>query len=190
MPKQNKKTTINPDKEKSTKKGLENTADSDLSDAEKKLRGPKSKYDVKVKPYLDKIALYTRCGVTETQIREYYDVSKAQWAEYKRKYPELSETLYKAKQEFKTTLVNKAYEVACGYYYEETKTVKQKDENGNDVATTTTQKRYAKPDPAMIQFLLINRFPADFARDPHTVELRKKALEQSRQLPFSDGEGV
>jgi len=157
----------------------------------KKTRGAKSRYDDKVKPYLEKIALYVRCGVTEKQLQEYYDVGSTQWWTYKRKYPEFAETLYKATQDFKFELINEAYKIAHGYEYTEVKTVEEKDVDGKVLSVvTTTQKRYAKADAAMLQFLLINRFPAEFARDPQTVELRKKALAQNKSLPFEDSEGI
>ena len=55
--------------------------------------GNKSQYANKVKPYLADIARYIRCGLTEGQLCEYYNVSKTQWAQYKKKYPELNETI-------------------------------------------------------------------------------------------------
>ena len=43
----------------------------------------------------------------------------------------------------------------------------------------------------MIQFLLINRFSGEFARDPQAIELRKKALELAKDGKLPDGwEGV
>ena len=53
-------------------------------------------------------------------------------------------------------------------------------------------EHYQKPDAGMLQFLLINRLPDDFARDPHAVELRKKALELAEKgaTPSTDWEGV
>ena len=42
----------------------------------------------------------------------------------------------------------------------------------------------------MIQFLLINRFCGEFARDPQAIELRKKALELAeRGVIPPDSEG-
>ena len=76
--------------------------------------GNKSQYANKVEPYLADIARYTRCGLTEGQLCEYYNVGKTQWTHYKKKYPELNETLFKARQQFKADLVNRAYEVAMG----------------------------------------------------------------------------
>ena len=52
-----------------------------------------------------------------------------------------------------------------------------KDADGNITGTKTKiVKRYARADAGMIQFLLINRYPEDFARDPQVLSLRKEAL--------------
>lgn len=160
---------------------------------QKKKRGGECQYANKVKPYLEDIARYVRCGVTEGQICEFYGVGKTQWSAYKKKYTELAETLYTAKNALKTDLINKSYEVAMGYDYTETTTVEYKDKQGNITGTkTTTYKRHAKADGNMIQFLLINRFPDEYARDPQSIELRKKALELAERgvIPPDDTEGV
>lgn len=160
--------------------------------AEKKKTGCPSEYANKVLPYLADIARYARCGVTEGQLCEYYDVGKTTWAKYKKDNPELAETLLKAKQEYRTDLINKSYEVAMGYDYEEETTVTIKDKAGNITGTKTTKtKRHAKADAGMLQFLLINRFSSDFMRDPQIVALRKKALElaENGKIPH-DMEGI
>lgn len=187
MPKQSKKTPKNA----GTPAPVENSGGT-ASDKKKK-RGGECQYANKVKPYLTDIARYVRCGVTEGQICEYYGVGKTQWAQYKKKYPELTETLSNAKKALKTDLINKSYEVAMGYDYTETTTVEYKDKQGNITGTkTTTYKRHAKADGNMIQFLLINRFPDEYARDPQAIELRKKALELAEcgVIPPDDTEGV
>lgn len=149
---------------------------------EGKKRGCPSEYENKVLPYLSDIEKYARCGVTEGQLAAYYNVGKTSWAKYKKENPELSERLYKAKTEFKTDLVNRAYQVAMGYEYTEETTVTLKDKSGNVTGTKTTKhKRYARADAAMLQFLLINRASDEFARDPQVIELRKKALELAEQ---------
>jgi hypothetical protein len=156
-------------------------------------RGQKDEYDNKVKPYLSEIAKYHRCGVTEGQLAEYYDVGKTSWAKYKQQHPEFSETLLKAKRELKTDLVNQSYKVAMGYEYEEEKTETYFDKLGNVNGSKTVKiKHYAKPDAGMLEFLLINRFPEEFARDPHAIEMRKKALELAEQgkLNPNDTEGL
>lgn len=159
---------------------------------QKKPTGKPSQYANKVKPYLKDIERYVRCGVTEGQICEFYGVGKTQWAQYKKDNAELNEILCKAKTELKTNLANKAYEVAIGYTYEETTTVEYKDKDGKITGyKTTTNKKYAKADAGMLEFLLINRFSDEFARDPQMVELRRQALKlQAEGKIPSNAEGI
>ena len=158
--------------------------------------GGKSQYETKILPNLAEIERYHRVGVTEAQLCAYYEVGKTQWTQYKKDHPELAEILCNAKKALKTELINRAYEVATGGTYVETTIVEYYTiKDGQKVVTggkTTTHKRYSKPDAGMLQFLLINRFPDEFARDPHAVELRKKALELAEQgkAPSDGWEGV
>lgn len=183
MPKQPKNTDVkkNADlkaQKTASKRAKKNVSkDSNTTGTSKKPGNP-SLYLEKIYPYLSDIGRYIRCGVTEGQLASYYNVGKTSWAKYKKEYPEMNETVNKAKTEFKTEIVSKAYEVAMGYEYTESTTVDLFDNDGEKVGTkTTTYKKYAKADAGMLQFLLINRIPDEFARDPQILELRKKALE-------------
>lgn len=190
MPKQSKKETAEKEKKRTAPKETKSVDNQKAK--EKKKTGSPSQYANKVKPYLSEIERYVRCGVTEGQICQYYNVGKTQWAQYKKDNPELNETLFKAKTALGVDLVNKSYQVAMGYEYEETTTQEYKDKSGNVTGTKkTTYKRHAKADAGMLQFLLINRFSDQFARDPQMIELRKKALELQKdgKLPF-DTEGI
>ena len=194
MPKQSKKTE-NTEAEKkppkkTTKKQPAKTAKT-AATGEKKKRGSPSQYANKVLPYLADIERYVRYGVTEGDICAYYGVGKTQWAQYKKDNPELTETLLRAREAQKDDLLNNAYRVAIGYYYEETHTTTVIID-GKPHTKTYTDRKYAKPDAGMIQFLLINRFSGEFARDPQAVELRKKALELAKdgKLPPDGWEGV
>lgn len=191
MPKQsrnNKKTTTAKNATKKTSKkppakknvaAAGTTADT----AENGKRGAKSQYANKVLPYLDKIEYFAHYGVSEGDICKFFGVGKTQWAQYKKDYPELTETLLRAREAQKGDLIDNAYRVAMGYYYEEieTSTVMI---DGKPHTKTKTVRKYSKPDAGMLQFLLINRFTAEFARDPQAVELRKKALELAEQGKF------
>lgn len=189
MPKQLSKTTT---KKTIIKNDFENPQQEAENLSIKKPTKSKSQYANKVLPYLTDIERYVRCGVTEGQICEFYGVGKTQWAQYKKEHPELVGALCKAKNDLKVNLINKSYEVAVGYEYIETTTVEYFDKDGVVTGSkTTTHKRYAKADAGMLQFLLINRFPAEFARDPQMIELRNKALQMQAdgKIPF-DAEGV
>lgn len=197
MAKKSEKPTV--DEAKNTKakqppkKKVKKPSSEAAENGKQKKRGTPSEYPNKVKPYLSDIARYIRCGVTEGQICDYYGVGRTQWAQYKKDNPELTETLLKAKQAFQVELVNQAYKTAMGYHYEEEYITVIKDKDGNITGEKiNTRKRYSPPDVGMIQFLLINRFKAEFARDPHAVELRKMALELAKEGKLSpdDVEGV
>lgn len=186
MPKQSTKVPKKDERLKKTSKTNESQT------KPKKPTGKPSQYANKVKPYLTDIERYVKCGVTEGQICEFYGVGKTQWAQYKKDNSELNEILCKAKDVLKTNLVNKAYEVAIGYEYEETTTVEYKDPDGTVTGVkTTTYKRFAKADAGMLEFLLINRFSDEFARDPQMVELRKQALklQEEGKIP-ANAEGI
>ncbi len=152
-----------------------------------------SEYGKKVEPFLAEIKKYIRCGVTEEQLCEFYQVGKTSWAKYKKDNPEFAETVCNARAELKTDLINQAYKVAMGFEYTETKTTTEKDKEGNILKTTEmVHERYARPDAGMIEFLLINRFPSEFARDPQAIALRKKALELAEKgvIPPEQLEGI
>lgn len=186
MPKQSKKTLKN---DETTQNQPETN---NQQQKPKKPTGKPSQYANKVKPYLADIEKYARCGVTEGQICEFYGVGKTQWVQYKKDNPELNEILLKAKNQLKTDLINRAYQIAIGYEYEETTTVTYKDKDGNVTGTKTTiHKRYAKADGNMVEFLLINRFSDEYARDPQMLELRKRALKlQAEGKIPPDAEGI
>ena len=188
MPKQPQNTDVKEKGAKSTEKKNSKKATTAKKttakkpDTEKKKRGSPNLYKEKILPYLKDIERYTRCGVTEGQLAVYYNVGKTSWAKYKKENSEFNETVNKAKTEFKTDIINRAYEVAMGYEYTETTTITLTDNDGNPIGEkTTTYKKYAKADAGMLQFLLINRISDEFARDPQILALRKKALELAEQ---------
>lgn len=151
-----------------------------------KRTGRRDLYLEKVKPFLKDIRKYARCGCTEEQIRAFYKVGHTAWNKYKKEHDELKEALLEGKREFKTGLLNSAYEVAMGYTYTEIDRLEIYDEMGDLKETRiTTHEKKAKADAGMIMFLLINRFSDEYARDPHMVEIRKKAMELAEEGKLS-----
>lgn len=137
----------------------------------KKNKTNPNKYETNIKPYLTDIKKYREHGVTEEQLYTYYGVGKTQWTKYKKTYSELSELLCSGLKTYKMNLVNRANEIAEGYYYEESTTTTTKDNEGNVLSVTTkVHKKYAKADSNMMQFLLINRFPKEFSKQPKEQE--------------------
>ena len=142
-----------------------------------KKESKKTKYEELIKPHLEDIKCYVSHGVTEEEVRNFYGIGKTMWYEYKKKHSELNELLCNAKQICRVNLLNRAFEVANGYEYTETTTEEVKDKDGLITGTKTkVVKRYARADAGMIQFLLINRYPEDFARDPQILSIRKESL--------------
>lgn len=142
-----------------------------------KKESKKTKYEELIKPHLEDIKCYVSHGVTEEEVRNFYGIGKTMWYEYKKKHSELNELLCNAKQICRVNLLNRAFEVANGYEYTETTTEEVKDKDGNITGTKTkVVKRYARADAGMIQFLLINRYSEDFARDPQILSIRKESL--------------
>ena len=191
MPKQSKKTENTEATKKPPAKKAKKPPTKPAENSEKKKRGTPSQYANKVKPYLADIERYARCGVTEGDICAKYGVGKTQWAQYKKDNPELTETLLRARESQKGDLLNNAYRVAMGYHYEETHTTTVIID-GVPHTKTYVDRKYAKPDAGMIQFLLVNRYSGEFARDPQAIELRKKALELAKdgKIPPDGWEGV
>lgn len=159
-----------------TPENMEKTSENDPKTPKK--RGVEDLYPTKILPYLSDIERYASCGVLEGQLAAYYHVGKTSWAKYKKEHPEFAETLNRAIVKARTALINRSFEVAMGYDYTETVTVTTRDKTGKETGSkTTVRKCHAKADAGMLQFLLINRIPEDFARDPQAIALRRRALE-------------
>lgn len=147
----------------------------------------KSQYETKIKPFLSEIERFISCGISELEVAKYYGIGRTSWYKYKRENSELNELLFRSKKKLKVDLVNQAYEVAMGYEYEEVKMEKVFDGDNQLVSQKVTRyKHRAKADGAMIQFLLINRFHDEFARDPQAIALREKSLELEQQNNLTD----
>lgn len=143
-------------------------------------------YSTLIKPNLEEIKRYISCGVTEEQLYTFYGVSKSQWWRYKKQYAELSNIIASAKDKLKAELICKAYQVAMGYTVSDEKKIYVYDENGENpkIVQAIIQTKQVKADANMLMWLLINRFPSEFSRDPQILELKRKA--QETQINIDD----
>lgn len=135
------------------------------------------KYEQKVKPYLSEIAEMA-LTMTEEEIAEALGISYATFQRYKTHYEELRDALKSGRRvlvwEVKDNLIKKAK----GYYYEETKTVRERDDTGELIVTRIeTNRKWAPPDVAAANLLLKNYDRDNWANDPQALELRKRELE-------------
>lgn len=143
-------------------------------------------YNTVIKPNLDEIKRYISCGVTEEQLYTFYGISKSQWWRYKKQYKELSDLIVTAKNKLKADLICKAYQVAMGYTLSDEKKIYVYDEKGENpkIVQAIIHTKQVKADANMLMWLLINRFPSEFARDPQILELKRKA--QAVQINIDD----
>ncbi len=152
-----------------------------------KITESNSQYSKTIKPELDNIEKYCRCGVTEKQLQAFYKISKSQWQKYKKQYNELQNAINAGNAVFKTELVNKSYELAIGFTYEEETKQYARGEDGQEILVSRkVTTKYIKPDPNILMWLLINRFPNEYARDPQTLQLKRDALEKDNK-PTTEG---
>ncbi|MBT2727852.1 helix-turn-helix domain-containing protein [Bacillus sp. ISL-75] len=82
-------------------------------------RGRKNKYDTHVYPRLEEIGHWCREGLTEEEICKRLGVSHASFAEYKKQFPELLDTLKTNKEIADYRVEDALYLRALGYEYEE-----------------------------------------------------------------------
>jgi hypothetical protein len=128
----------------------------------------KSKYESHVKPYLDRIPVWRRQGMTELQIAEKLDISHESFYLYKRKYTEFSDSLKTGKAELIEKLEETLYTRAMGKEYEETKTYIEKDEKGKEKKKIEKTKKMLHSDACLI-FALKNLDKSKW-RDKQDIE--------------------
>lgn len=108
---------------------------------------------------------WARDGLTDEQIAESVGINPATLYVWKKKYPEISETLKRGKEVVDRQVENALLRRALGYEYEE---VKEKFE-GNVMTERTVTKKEVVPDVTAQIFWLKNRKPGDW-RDKREPE--------------------
>lgn len=125
----------------------------------------KGKYEYWLTPEgLLKLEAWARDGLIDEQIAENIGITTSTLYEWKKKYPEISETLKKGKEVVDIQVENALLKRALGYTYEEIKT-----ENGPDGTKKTVTVKEVVPDTTAQIFWLKNRRP-DRWRDKQDVE--------------------
>ena len=133
----------------------------------------KGKYEYWLTPEgLLKLEGWARDGLTDEQIAENAGINPATLYVWKKKYPEISETLKRGKEVVDRQVENALLKRALGYEYEE---VKEKFE-GNVMTERTVTKKEVVPDVTAQIFWLKNRKPDKWRDKPgyeDTSELDK-----------------
>lgn len=130
----------------------------------------KGKYEYWLSPDgLLKLEAWARDGLIDEQIAENIGINPATLYDWKKKYPEISESLKKGKEVVDIAVENALLKRALGYEYTETKTEEYLVE-GVPVKRVTKTVKEVVPDTTAQIFWLKNRRPGQW-RDKHDMEL-------------------
>ena len=145
----------------------------------------KSKYESNVKPHLELIESWCRDGDTDKTIAEKLKISQDTFYEYKKHYPEFSESLKNGKEIIDYRVENKLLKRALGYTFNEIKRETIQKEDGTEVQlykVTETIKEVV-PDVTAQIFWLKNRKVKEW-RDKQEIELsaNTEAFDKLKEL--------
>lgn len=152
----------------------------------KKKCGRKSKYDLNVKPYLEKIREWKKVGATDRKICEVLGISKTSYYEYLQKYPDFSDSLKKGTSEFCFDLRGELAKLSKKHTLETKKQyIKVDQETGNKTQYTEITTKEVDADPAAIHLLLKNLDKENWANDPQNHLLKQQELELRKAIAKS-----
>ena len=146
--------------------------------------GRPSNYDIKVKPFFEKIKAALNRGVEENKIAASLGVSVPSWCEYKNRFPEFAE-LFKIDEDATKQILDRLdsalMKCAEGYFYEEEKQYITEDEDGRQKKHIEKFKKYNGPNPTAI-FGAYNRFDPDYVKDKAYYKLKCKELQLKKSI--------
>jgi len=135
-----------------------------LEEKKKDKRGRNSKWNVIVKNY-DKIIELARNGFTDIEISRYIGINPDTFFNYKKKYPEFADALANAKDKADHTVINKLFQRACGYDYEEEQIEYTPTKNKKtEIKNIKKIKKHLPPEYKAQVFWLINRRRKDWTQ--------------------------
>lgn len=149
-------------------------------------RGRKSAYEITIKPRFSDISEWLNNGATEKQIADNLGVAYSTFNKYKAEKTEFAEFLKNGRKSLVLQLRGALVKKALGFSYVETKTVKTKDENGENIERIETTVKTALPDVAALNLCLKNYDPDEWANDPQALKLKEKELELKREIADRD----
>lgn len=118
-----------------------------------------------------------RDGLTNERIaKEGMGISPKTLTAWRTKYPEIEAAIQEGRRPVITEIEDATIKAARGYWVEETDTQVYVDKKGNKKEMVTKHKRWIKPDAQVMQYLLNNKKPEQYSKDPTKVlELMKAA---------------
>ena len=110
----------------------------------------KQKYYTHVQPYLKRIPIWKRQGMTDEQIAVKLGIDGATLYDYKNKHPEFSECFKTGRAELMEDLEETLFTRAKGKEYEEIKTYIEHDSNGKEKKRVEKTKKTIHSDACLI----------------------------------------
>lgn len=120
-------------------------------------------------------------GITEEQVCRNLGISVNTLNVYKKQYPQLKESLKKAREVIITELENALIKRAIGFNYQETK-VSIREIDGKQVKFTEKITKYQPPDVAALFILLKNKDKGNWADNPMKMELDRQMFEFHKKI--------
>lgn len=145
----------------------------------------KGKYEEWLEPEgLLKIEGWARDGLTDEQIAENMGIRRETLYEWKKKYPNISNTLKRGKEIVDRQVENALLKRALGYKYDEVtkELIENKDTGEMELKTTKIVTKEVVPDTTAQIFWLKNRKPNDWRE--------KRDVEMSGELKTNPFEGL
>lgn len=132
---------------------------------------PKSKPDFWLTPDgLLCIEGWARDGLINSDIaKDKMNVAPATLSKWARRYPEIDKALQKGRRPAIVEIEANAIKAANGYWVEEQDTQVYRNKQGELKEMLVKRKRWIKPDPQMMQYLLNNRRPDKYSAKPDKV---------------------
>lgn len=149
--------------------------------------GRKSAYEEKLAPKLDKVCEKLKSEeMDDAAVATAFGVSLSTLYKYKAEKKDFSDALSRAREVFnknatirvKLSLLKKA----CGYEYEEKKSVAKKDKFGESVIYVEKYQRHCPPSETAARMWLNNHDPDWKNEDGATAEIKKQEFELRKKL--------
>ena len=148
-----------------------------------KKRGPGKYHDWITEEGLIKIEGMARDGLTDEQISHNMGIHPSTLYEWRKKYPDISESLKRGKEVIDRQVENALLKKALGFEYEENKVIIEKDDQGKDRKRQEKIIKYALPDTTAQIFWLKNRKPYEW-RDRKNIDYEGEGTHIINILPL------
>lgn len=113
---------------------------------------------------------WARDGLTDSDIaNKCIGCAPSTLIRWMKKYPEIADAIREGRRPIVTEIESTAFKAATGYWVTEEDRQVYQTRKGERKETVTFRKRWIKPDPSMVQYVLNNRKPEQYCQNPDKV---------------------